>query len=110
MPGGTDTTEYLTVLHCIDEIKTAIQNNLVGIADRAVSTLLITPDNGGELRNKNHTESDRASRFLVLLLSKVKDHEQNYWIFVNDVLGGNRLYYHDIIDRLKCEYDEIKGS
>jgi hypothetical protein len=107
---GEDTAEYQIVLNCGDEIKTAIKNNLVDIVDRAVSKVLITPDNGGQLKNKYHPEFDRASKFWDLLLSKVKDHERNYGVFVNDVLGGNRRFYCDIIDRLKSEYDKIKGD
>ena len=107
MPGGTDTAEYLTVLSCTDEIKTAIQNNLVDIADRAVAKQLITPENGGKLRNRNQDKSDRASLFVELLQSKVKENKQNYWKFLNDVLGGNRHFYCDIIDQLKSEYERI---
>lgn len=94
MPGGTDTAEYQTVLSCIEAIKTAIQNNLVDVADRAVAKHLIIPENGGKLRNSNHDKSDRASLFVELLQSKIKENKQNYWIFFNDVLGGNRYFYH----------------
>lgn len=107
---GTDTAEYQTVFNCGDRIKTAVQNNLGEIADKAVAKRLIIPENGGELRNRYDTEAVRARRFLELLLSKVKDHERNYWVFVDDILGENRFFYHDIIDHLKSEYDKVKGS
>ena len=110
MSGGNDTAGYQTVLNCGNRIKIAVQNHLGDIADRAVASRLITPANGGELRNKFHTEADRASRFLELLQSKVQENEQNYWLFIDDVLGGDRFFNRDIIDHLKSEYDKIKGS
>ena len=109
MSGGTDTAEYQTVIKCGNRIKIAVQNNLGDIADRAVASRLITPANGGELRNRFHTEAVRASTFLELLQLQVQNNERNYWLFVDDVLGGDRFFYRHIIDHLKSEYDKMKG-
>ena len=106
---GDNTAEYQTTLRCGARIKLAVQSNLVSISDSMVANGLITPDNGQDLRNRHHSEADRASRFLKLLQSKVKDDAGSYRVFVNKILGENRFFYHGIIDYLNSEYVKIKG-
>ena len=103
------TAEYETVLRCGDRIKQAVQSNLTDISDLMVEKLLISPGNGQELRNTHHSESDRASKFLELLRSAVKDDAQKYRIFVDNVLREDYFFYRGIIEHLNSEYDKIKG-
>ena len=107
---GENTAGYQTILRCGAKIKLAVQSNLTDISDLMVGKRLITVDNGGELRNRNHSEADRASRFLQLLLSSVKGDEGNYRVFVDKILGANYYFYHGTIAHLNSEFDKIKGS
>ena len=107
---GANTAEYQTVLRCGARIKQAVQNNLTDISVLMVGKRLITPDNGQELRNRSHSEPDRASRFLDFLQSAVKDDVGNYGIFIDNILGADYCFYRRTIEHLNSEYVKIKGS
>ena len=54
-------TEYRTLISLTDELRCAVQSDLVPLSGRLVAEHLISPDNASQLRNPMHSEAAHAA-------------------------------------------------
>ena len=78
----TDAAEYQTIKKCTPKLVTALIHNLTELSSHLLSKELITSDQSRELRNKMHTESDRATNLIDFILNKVELASECYNIFI----------------------------
>ena len=88
--------EYKTLIQCTQKLRTAIQGDLINISDQLLAAGLITPDTSSELRNKLLPESERATKLVALIISKVQLNPSH-----------NPLYYNAILQILKETYSRL---
>ena len=68
-----------------------------------MSNELISSGNYSKIRNRMHSESDRAADLVALILEKVERKAQNYHVFIR-VLEGDFSQYSDILSKLQQTY------
>ena len=101
----SETPEYRTMLHCTDDLRTAVQPHLLTLGGTLLSDDLISTDDESELRNEMHIEAKRAARLVELIRLKVKLEPQNYHTFVR-ILENDRDTYKYILKKLRQKYQD----
>jgi hypothetical protein len=108
MAGGQDTPEFLTIVATTENLRLALQHDLVSIGGALVGRGLITPNQFGRLRNKMHSEAERASDLIQWIQERIQGGDiQTYHTFV-EVLGQNPLQYTNILVILQETYTRIQ--
>ena len=89
---------------------TAFKHNLTELSGHLLSKVLITSDQGCELRNDNHPESNRAAKLIDLILNKVELNSGCFYMFI-ECLKEDWENNQEILKHLnasgKCDYLSI---
>lgn len=102
------TPEYNTLISLTDELRLAVQPNLVSLSGSLMAKYLITPEKANQLRNQMHSEADRAANLVDIIRNKVLQNAQHYHTFVQVMESQGRKYYHDILNKLDEVYQQLK--
>ena len=96
MDGGQymRTPEFRTIVATTDSLRLALQHDLVPTGGALVGREVISPNQYARLRNKMHSEADRAADLIQWIQEKIQGGDiQIYHTFV-EVLRQNPLYAH----------------
>ena len=100
-----DTTEYQTIRKCTPQLIIAFKHNLTELSGHLLSKGLISADQGSELRNQMHSESDRAAKLVDFVLNKVELAPECYSIFT-EALEVDKPTNDQVLKLLKETYTQ----
>lgn len=103
---SSNTPEYQTLISLTDELRRAVQSDLVPLCDNLVAKYLISPSTASQLRNPMHSETDRAATLIGIIQNKVQQNPQHYHTFVQVLESQGIDYYSDILKRLHEVYQQ----
>ena len=105
-----DTSEYQTIERCTSQLITAVQDDLTKLSSQLLSKGLITVNQSRQLRNKMHTEFDRAAKLVDFVLNKAELNSGCYHTFI-ECLKEDQKHNQEILEILngvyasgKCEF------
>lgn len=101
-------TEYGTLISLTNELRCAVQDDLVPLSGRLVAEHLISPDNASQLRNPMHSEAARAAKLVEIIQNRVQQNAQHYHTFVRVLENQGLEYYRDILSRLREVYQQLE--
>ena len=108
MDRGQDTPECLTIVATTENLCLALQHDLVSIGSALVGHGLISPNQYARLRNKMHSEADRAADLIQWIQEKIQGGDtQIYHTFV-EVLQRYPLQYSHILAILQQTYAQFQ--
>lgn len=103
MASGLNTPEYLTIVSKTEDLRLALQHDLVSIGGALIACGFISSDQYSRLRNRMFTESERAADLVQWIQDKVQENAQNYHTFIR-VLQQNIMHYSHILSGLQVLY------
>ena len=105
---GENSSEYRTLVELTSQLRLAVKSDITSVSGELVSCGLISPDNDSELRNKMHSEADRAARLVELVQNKVLLDSQHYHTFIGILQSNWGKLYSDILQKLDQTYSSYQ--
>ena len=103
MASGRNTPEYLTIVAKTEDLRLALQHDLISIGGSLMSCGFISPDQYSKLRNRMFTESERAADLVQWIQDKVAGSARSYDTFTG-VLQQDTMQYSHILSTLQQTY------
>ena len=94
-----NSAEYNTIIANTNDLRLAVQFNLVSLSGTLLAKRLISAENDIELRYPQHTDVERAAKLVGLVQNKVQQNSQHFYTFL-DVLRRDKEQYADILRKL----------
>lgn len=104
----TDKPEYITLVHCTQKLRHAVQDDVITLSDQLLEAGLITHDQYIELKNESRGVSERADTLIRSVLNKVQLSPRSYDTFI-DILSRESHKYSDILRILSETYSSTLG-
>ena len=105
MASGRNTPEYLTIVSKTEDLRLALQYDLISIGGALMSCGFISPDQYSKLRNRMFTESERAADLVHWIQDKVAGNARSYHTFI-EVLRQDTMQYSHILSSLQEMYSQ----
>ena len=105
MTSRRNTPEYLTIVSKTEDLRLALQYDLISIGGALMSCGLISLDQYSRLRNRMFTEQERAADLIQWIQDKVTENARNYHTFIR-VLQQNTMQYSHILSILQETYTQ----
>ena len=101
------TPEFRTIVTKTESLRLALQHHLVSVGGALVGRGIISPEQYARLRNKMHSEADRAADLIQWIQEEIqRGNIQIYHTFV-EVLRQNPMYAH-ILGTLQETYAQFQ--
>ena len=108
MDRGQDTPECQTIVATTENLRLALQHDLVSIGSALVGRGVISTEQYARLRNRMHSEADRAADLIQWIQEKIQGSEiQIYHTFL-EVLQWYPLQYSHIVSILQQTYAQFQ--
>ena len=102
-----DTPEYKTISATTEKLRLALQNHLVSIGGALVGHEVIAPDQYTKLRNKMHSEDERAAELIGWIEADIRGGKIKIYHKFIEVLQQDPMYAH-ILGILQEKYDKFQ--